>query len=178
MKNEYSSPKKKSFKVATLITDHNPLILISFTEDLKIDEVHKTIHKEQVVKIIRTEIILLNRILKGVITRIITEIVHIETLGIETIRVTVQEILQATAIKIIQIIVTETTLTTDHNTVLTVERVIRIIMVDHVIILEKESTPIKTDHEIIFSQRIETNHSIQIYKIKTTEIVHQNIIDK
>ena len=93
--------QKKSFKVATLITDHNPLILINFTEDLQIDEVHKTFHKDKVVKIIRTEIIFLNRILKALITRITTEIVHIETLGIETIRVTVQEILQATAIRII-----------------------------------------------------------------------------
>ena len=91
---------------------------------------------------------------------------------------TVQEILQANAIKIFQIIIAETTLTTDHNTILTIERIIRIIMVDHVIILEIESTPIKTDHEINFSHRIETNHNIQIYKIKTTEVVHQNINDK
>ena len=46
------------------------------------------------------------------------------------------------------------------------------------IILEIETTTIKAVQEVFSSHHIETIQSIQIDKIKTLEVVHQNIDDK
>ena len=45
-------------------------------------------------------------------------------------------------------------------------------------ILEIETTTIKTDQQIILNHCIGTTHNNQIDKIKTTEVVNQNIKDK
>ena len=53
--------KENHFQLAIIITDHNPLILISFAEDQQIDEFHKINHKtdilDEIVKKISTETI-------------------------------------------------------------------------------------------------------------------------
>ena len=41
-----------------------------------------------------------------------------------------------------------------------------------------ETATIKTEQEVIRCRRIETTHNIQTNKIKTTEVVHQNINDE
>ena len=93
---------------------------------------------------------------------------------------TAQEIPQATAIKIIKIIVIETTLTINHKTILTTDRILNIIIIDHLIFLEKETTTLKTEQEIIFTHNshIGIIHNIQIDDSKTTETLHQNIKEK
>ena len=91
---------------------------------------------------------------------------------------TAQKVLQTTAIETFQIIVVGITLLIDHKTILTIDRIMKIIITDPVIIQEIETTTIKTDQENFFGHSVEITHNISTNKIKTTEVVHQKIKDK
>ena len=73
---------------------------------------------------------------------------------------TAQEVLQTTAIETFQIIVVGITLLMDHKTILTIDRIMKIIITDPLIILELETTTIKSDQENFFSHRVEITHNI------------------
>ena len=93
---------------------------------------------------------------------------------------TAQETPQATAIIIINIIVIKTFLTNNHKSILTTDRILNIIIIDHLIFLEKETTTLKTEEKIILSHisHIGITHNIQIDNFKTTKALHQNIKEK
>ena len=66
----------------------------------------------------------------------------------------------------------------DHGNTLTVDHIKTITVIDPVITLGIETTIIQTDRGTILSHHIDTILNIQINKIKTTEVVYQNIKDK
>ena len=104
-------------------------------QDHQIKAIHKTIHKidiaDQIVKTIIIEIFTLDQTLLGIITQAIQETVHIQTLRIDSMPMTVQEIRQIITIKITQII--------DHKTILSTDHIVTILKIDLVIILKIEN---------------------------------------
>ena len=96
--------------LVTIITDHNPLIKIYFAEDHQIDEIHKIVHKTDIVdqivdhvvdQKISMEMITQDQTQKKIFTQILLGIVHIHTPGTDTVPGIVQEIHQAIIIKIV-----------------------------------------------------------------------------
>ena len=79
-----------------------------------------------------------------------------------------QENFQTTTLKTIRILVNETTLTIDHKTIQTTDRLKIIIIVDPVIILELEKTNYQTYLRIFFQLTYRKITSKEIKKIKGT----------
>ena len=71
-------------QITTELIKQNPLIVIAFAEDMKIDEILKSIHRvdlaDQIDKILNIDTINLDQSLKEVITQTIIELAHIQTL--------------------------------------------------------------------------------------------------
>ena len=84
-----------------------------------------------------------------------------------------QENFQLIELEANQIIEIEIIQMIDHKTTPTVDDIIKIIMIDQVIILEVETTTIRTDQEIILCHHIEIVFNFEINKVKIIEAVHK-----
>ena len=116
---------------------------------------------------IRIETINLNQTQIEVIIQTIEGTVRVQTFGIDTIPLIVQEILEIIEIETTQIVKIESVRTIDHKTTPKLDHIIIIISIDPVIILEKDTTTIKINQEVILSQHIEKILNILTRKIKT-----------
>ena len=128
----------------------------------QIDEIHNIIHKtgivDQVVKTINTETISPDQTLMHVITQIIIEIFHTETLDIDTTQRIDQETLQTTVIEIRKKIKKKFFQTKDQKTILITDHIVTIITVDSIII-QKIGIAIWTDKETALNHHIEKTHN-------------------
>ena len=77
----------------------------------------------------------------------------------------------------IQIFETEILRKIDHKNIPTIDHILTIIRINPVIILEKETTIIKTDQEAILNHHTKITPIFQTQKIETIEPVRQNIRD-
>ena len=87
------------FQIAIVTADHNPPIKKVFAEDHQVNKIHKIVHKidvaDQKVKTISIETIALDQTQIEIFIQTIIGTVVTQILGIDTILMTVQEILQA-----------------------------------------------------------------------------------
>ena len=88
------------------------------------------------------------------------------------------EILQTTEIETIQIVEIETIREADKKFILTTGPIIINIIIDTTNVLEMETAIIRTYQETFLNHRIEILLNFQTRRVKTTEAVHKNIIEK